>query len=419
VTTAIQQHPTIPPGTSVQIPPVEWDRARRLALLTAGAGLALYVLLGVLLYVTNQITFPQQLFQSYLVGLLFWVGVGLGSLVLLMIQYMTGGAWAIMVRRILEAAAQTLPLLLLLFLPMFGTVALGDQSLYLWARPSVVQGNHELEHKAAFLNPAMYVGLTVLFFLLWYGLAFILIRWSRQQEDPARTDWRPPFQTLSAPGVILYALTISAATVLWGMSLEPFWFSTMYPVLFAIGQLANAMAFSVVVLMLLSHWPPLSEVVRYAHRRDLGKMLLTFVMLWAYMSVCQFILIWVENLPEEIPWYLRRCQGAWKIVLVLLFVFHFAVPFLLLLTRGIKENPRTLRAVALLLLVMRFVDVFWWIEPAYSHEGQYLFWLLDIAAWVGLGGIWVWWFLWQLKQQPLLPVHDPYFQEALEHEFHE
>jgi hypothetical protein len=201
------------------------------------------------------------------------------------------------------------------------------------------------------------------------------------------------------------------------MSLEPHWYSTMYPLLFAVGQLLNAMAFGVVTLLLLSRRAPLAAAVNRSHRRDFGSLLLTFVMFWGYMSICQYLLIYAENLPEEIPWYLRRSYGAWKVPLVLIFLFHFVVPFLLLLVRDVKQNPRTLLGVAGLLLVMRFVDVFWWIEPAYIHDRQYAFWLLDLAALVAVGGVWLYLFLGLLRSRPLLPLRDPYLQEALTHEY--
>jgi hypothetical protein len=225
------------------------------------------------------------------------------------------------------------------------------------------------------------------------------------------------FRLLSGPGLALYGLCITFASIDWGMSLEPHWYSTMYPLLFAIGQILNAMAFGVVTLLLLSRRAPLAEAVTRSHRRDFGSLLLTFVMFWGYMSICQFLLIYAENLPEEIPWYLRRSYGAWKVPLVLIFVFHFVVPFILLLFRDIKQNPRTLLGVAALLLVMRFVDIFWWIEPSYIHDRQYAFWLLDLAAMAAVGGAWLYLFLGLLQRRPLLPQRDPYLKEALTHEY--
>jgi FtsH-binding integral membrane protein len=200
------------------------------------------------------------------------------------------------------------------------------------------------------------------------------------------------------------------------MSLEPAWYSTIYPVMFAVGQLLNGYAFALAVFLLLSDRPPFAGNIHPAHMRDFGSLLLAFVMFWAYMAFSQFLLIWVGNLPEETPWYLRRSREGWQYVIIFIAIFHFAVPFLLLLLRDIKEHRHRLLAVAAGLLVMRFIDIFWWIEPALNHEGEYFYWLLDVAAWVGVGGLFVWWFLGQLQSRTLLPLKDPNLAEALKDE---
>ena len=212
-----------------------------------------------------------------------------------------------------------------------------------------------------------------------------------------------------------YALTITFASIDWVMSLEPDWYSTIYPLMFAVGQLLNGFAFALTVLLLLADRPPFAGALRPRHLRDFGSLLLTFVIFWAYMSFSQFLLIWVGNLPEEIPWYLRRSREGWQYVVMVIAVCHFGLPFLLLL-RDVKEHRRRLLAVAVGLLAMRFLDMFWWVEPAFNHEGQHFFWLLDVSAWVGIGGLYVWWFLGQLRSRTLLPFKDPNLAEALHHE---
>ncbi len=190
------------------------------------------------------------------------------------------------------------------------------------------------------------------------------------------------------------------------MSLEPHWYSTMYPVLFAAGQILQGMAFSVALLVYVGSQPAFESLLGPTQRRDLGNLLLAFVMMWAYLSFSQFLLIWSESLPEEIPWYLRRTRGGWQWLAFLLIVFQFALPFVLLLSREIKENPRRMAAVALLVLAMRYLDLFWWIEPAFE-DGVSIYILVHVAAMVGLGGIWIWYFLNQLAKRPLMPLHDP------------
>lgn len=400
--------------------PPDWDRARRQALAAAAAGLGVFLVLGLVLYLAGGIGGAAQLFLSYLVAYNFWVGITLGCLVLLMLQHLTGGAWGLVLRRVLESGARTIGLAALLFLPLVLTPFLGQASPFLWADPEAVKQHHELQHKIGYFHPLFYLLRTAVFFGVWALLAYRLTGWSADQDregEPSLEHHRR-FRVLSGPGLALYGLCVTFASIDWVMSLEPTWFSTIFPVLFAVGQVLTGFAFAVVVLLFLARKPPLAGVIGPAHRRDLGNLLLAFVMLWAYMSISQYLLIWSGNLPEEIPWYLRRTRGGWQGVAVVLAVLHFALPFLLLLSRDVKQNPLTLARVAAGLLVLRFLDVFWWIEPSAPHPGQYLFWLLDLAALVGVGGVWVWWFIGQLQQRPLLPVRDPYLPEALAHEYH-
>ena len=373
-----------------------WDRLQRAALIAGAAGLLVCAGGGVLS--------PAHFFRAYLTAYNFWLGVALGCLVLLMVQHLTGGAWGILLRRVLEAGTRTLLPLALLFVPLF----FGMTHLYEWANPQAVQADEELQRKSGYLNVTGFAVRTVIYFVVWLAIASLLNKWSAQQDQGGHDeDAERRFRLLSAPGLALYGGTITFASIDWVMSLEPHWASTIYPVLFAVGQALEGIAFAVVALVLLSEYPPLAEVVRASHRRDLGNLLLTFVMLWAYMGFSQFLLIWAENLPEETPWYLRRLRGGWEWVAVLLLVFQFVLPFVLLLFRDVKENPRRLAGVATLILVMRFVDVLWWVEAAFPG-GMSFYWLLDVAALVGLGGIWVWCFLWQLGKRPQLPLHDPY-----------
>lgn len=390
----------------------EWDVLQRRALVAAVGGGALFAVVALVLYATGGAAATAQVLLSYLVAYTFWLGVPLGCLVILMLQHLTGGAWGLLLRNILESASRTLVLLAVLFLPF----VVGLPWLYLWARPDVVQGDEDLSHKALYLNPGFYIARAIVYFAIWLALAFILNRWSGDQlARPANPPSRR-FRLVSAPGLVAYGLTITFASVDWVMSLEPYWYSTIYPVLFATGQVLSGFAFAIAVLVLLAGQPPAAEVVRPQHLNDLGSLLMAFVMFWAYMSFSQFLLIWVGNLPEEIPWYIRRSRGGWLWVAVALALFNFAVPFLLLLSRDIKRDRRKLAAVAVLLLVMRFLDVLWWIEPAYAQPRSAAFWLLDIGATVALGGVWIWFFVQQLRRRPVFPINDPYWPEVLAHE---
>jgi hypothetical protein len=369
-----------------------WERIRQRALLTG--------LIGVALVLLAALASPSHALRAYLVAFNFWLGIALGCLVLLMLQHLTGGIWGLVLRRIFESGARTLNLLTLLFLPLLLGLLGKPPLLYEW----VGNQDPDLLEKSWYLNVPFFVGRAAGYFIIWIVIAFLLYAWSVAQDRGSFNDRR--FRQLSGPGLVLYGGTITFASVDWVMSLEPRWYSTIYPVIFAVGQILEAMAFSIIVLVYISAQPTFEKLLGRTQRRDLGNLLLAFVMMWAYLSFSQFLLIWSENLPEEIPWYLKRTRGGWLWLALLLVVFQFSLPFLLLLSREIKQDPRRLAAVALLVLVMRYLDVFWWIEPAFS-DGVSIYVLVDLAALVGLGGIWVWHFLNQLGKLPLLPLHEP------------
>jgi hypothetical protein len=397
----------------------EWEYARRTALAVAVLGVVSFCALGAVLYLAHQVPTLRQFFLSYLVGYLFWLGAALGCLVLLMMQHVTGGAWGVVLRRVVESGSRTLWIMAILFIPVAVGAALGG--LYLWADPNVVAGDADLQAKHRYLNVPFFVGRAVVFFVVWGVLAAVLTRWSREQDaNPGFPPRR--FRLLSGPGLALYGLTITLASVDWVMSLNPHWYSTIFPPLFATGQVLTGLALAITVLLLLAAYRPMSGVLYPQLMRDLGNLLLAFVMLWAYMAFSQFLLIWVGNLPEETPWYLQRgaqLREGWsdpyRWVALALIVLHFAVPFLLLLQRDVKERPRRLAAIAIGILALRFLDIFWWVEPTYPHPGEYFFWVLDLAALAAVGGLWVWYFLGVLATGPLLPGNDPGLPRVLEH----
>lgn len=353
----------------------------------------------------------EQFFRSYLLGYLLVLGVTVGSLAILMLQHLTGGAWGLVIRRVLEAAGRTMPVMVLLFVPLLA----GLTDLFLWARPEAVAADTALQAKRPYLNVPFFLVRAALYFAVWTGLAIVLSRMSAEQDEkpeaiaPARVR---RFRLLAAPGLLLYGLTVTFAAVDWIMSLDPHWFSTIIGVLMMGGQGLSALAFAVAALAVLSRYEPLAGVVRPSHFHDLGKLLLAFVMLWAYFSFSQFLIIWSANLPEEIPWYLHRTHGGWQWIALLLVVGHFAVPFLLLLSRDIKRRAPVLMRVAVALIVMRLIDLFWLIAPNFHHERLHVHWM-DVAAPLGLGALWLSVFVGQLRARPLLPVNDPYLEEAL------
>jgi hypothetical protein len=353
---------------------------------------------------------PAQFFRSYLFAFLFWTGVALGCMAVAMLHHVTGGAWGLPIRRPLESGTRTLPLMLVLFLP----IVLGARKIYEWADPAAVAHDPILRQKSPYLNLPFFTGRALFYFAAWLAFAYFLNRWSLEQDATGERPIARRLQLLSSAGLVTYGLTVTFASIDWAMSLEPHWFSTMYGVLFIAGQALTGFAFIVVVLVLLSDAPPLAGYVGQRHYHDLGKLMLAFVMFWAYVSFSQYLIIWAGNLPEEIPWYLRRLQGGWGWVGVGLILFHFLLPFLLLLPASANRNPRVLAAVAGLIVFMRLVDVFWLTRPAFAGSGFRLHWM-DLLAPIGIGGLWLAVFLWQLGKRPLLPLNDPELQQALAH----
>ena len=355
---------------------------------------------------------PDHFFRAYLMAYLFWLGVSVGCLALLMVQFLSGGDWGLVIRRPMEAATRTLPLLVALFVPLL----FGLHRLYPWTDPEQVRESSVLQQKQVYLNLPFFYVRVLFYFLVWLALAYWLNKWSREQDE-AQDPSIPSLilrrlQILSGPGLLLYGLTVTFVGIDLVMSLEPEWFSTIFGMLIIAGQGLAAMSVMIVVLAALSGRAPLAGVVSRKHSQDLGKLLLTFVMLWAYFSFSQLLIIWQGDLPNEIPWYLRRLNGEFRVVGILLIVFHFALPFMLLLSRDLKRHANKLVVVAGLVIVMRFVDLFWLIAPEFTPGRLSLSWLYFVTP-IGIGGVWIAYFLWQLAQRPLFPVHDPYMEAML------
>ncbi len=351
---------------------------------------------------------PAQFFRAYLASSMLYVGIGLGCLVVLMIYYVTGGAWGYVIRRLLEAGTRTLPLLALYIVP----VGCGLGYLYAWARPEEVAADPGLQRKQIYLNVPFWWGRMVLFFAVWLALAFFLNAWSRRQEatGDGRYAWR--LETLSGAGLVAYGITMHFAAVDWIMSVEPPFRSSIFGPLVASGQVLTAFAVVLIVLVWLAPRAPLNEALSGKVLNDLGNLLLTFTIIWAYLEFFQFMLIWIANLPFEVLWYLERSRGGWQWVAWALFLFHFAVPFFLLLSRSIKQNLTTLAGVAGLLLLMHLVFLDWQILPAFQATSLAEHWM-DFLMPIGLGGIWFAFYLWQLQRQPLLPQQDENRAHAL------
>jgi hypothetical protein len=351
----------------------------------------------------------SQFLQSYLIAYMFWIGISLGSLSLLMVQYLSGGAWGLVARRVFEASTRTLPLMALMFIP----IAMNLPKLYKWAKPEAID-DPIIQLKAAYLDPEFFYFRTIIYFTIWISLSFILSKWSKDQDETAPQPPGPAdrkFRVLSGPGMVLHVLAITFMSVDWVMSLDPHFYSTIFGVLILGGQGLSTLAFTILVLQGLSNSKPISVVADAERFHDYGKLMLAFVMLWAYFNVSQLLIIWSANLPEEIPWYIERLQGDWAPWAVVILLGHFVLPFMLLLSRDLKRHGRVLSRVAFLVLVMRVIDFVWTIGPIFRHD--YTIHWMDFAMVVAFAAPWLFLFYRNLGSRALVPANDPYFKDAV------
>jgi hypothetical protein len=350
----------------------------------------------------------RQFLASYLIAYMFCLGATLGCLALGMVHQLSGGAWGVLIRRQIGAASRVIPVMTALFIP----IALGLRALYPWTNADLVAHDEALQHKHLYLNTPFFLVRAAIYFAVWNGLAYFLNAWSLEQDRNPDSRIARRMQMLSAGGLVAYGLTITFASFDWLMSLDPHWFSTMFGVLILGGQGLTAMAFLIGSLVWLSRRPPLDRVVAATHLHDLGNLMLAFVMLWAYFSFSQYLIIWAGNLPLEIAWYLHRSFTSWRLIAIALIVFHFMVPFVLLLSRTIKREPDLIVKVAVGILAVRVIDLFWLVAPEFHQTGISVSWL-DVLLPLSLGSFWLGCFIWQLRGRPILPVHDPEFGETL------
>jgi hypothetical protein len=366
--------------------------------------------IGVVLCIVGFVKSPESLLHSYLLAFMFVLGLSLGSLGLLMLQHLTGGMWGIVIRRPLESATRALPLVFILFAPIF----FGFRYIYgAWLNAPATGEGKLSDFQQHYLTSGWFHTRALIYFAVWLLLMWIFNSWSRKQDtDHEDRALRRRLKMLAGPGIILYVFAMSFAAIDWVMSLSPHWASTIYGFLYVAGQLISSMSLMICVVVLLSRAPVFAGVLKPRYLHDLGKLLLAFVMLWAYFSFSQLLIIWAGNAPEEISFYRSRLYGEWGYVSVLILIFHFFVPFFLLLSRDLKRNPTLLPKVALWLIFMRFVDIYWLTRPEFTASAIPSLW--DLAAALGLVGLWFFVFAWQLQKMPLLPLGDPKLEEVLE-----
>jgi hypothetical protein len=328
---------------------------------------------------------PTQFLQSYLFAYLFWLELSLGSMALLMVHQLTGGAWGIVVNRILESSMKTIFLMAFFFIP----ILCGFKDIFPWANKIQLVGS---PHKSIYFEFSFFISRAVFYLIAWMFLAYFL---SKARASRSK---------LCAFGLCFFGLSVTMAAIDWQMSLELEWFSTMYGFIFIIGQALGAWAFTLLILRLLLPMRPEISLPRQIEW-DLGNLLLTLVILWAYVSFMQYLIIWSGNLPDEVTWFVRRINHGWEWFIVAIFCFLFVAPFLVLLFRRLKTNDKTMIWILALILVFRIFERFWMIKPSFNEN--VVFYYTDITLLFGIGGVWLSFFFWTLSKRPIFSINDP------------
>ena len=401
-------------NTNFDAPAEQINRWRTLSLGIGGI-LSIVILVVALLFPEQR----EQALRSWLLGFIFWGGIGIGGLGILLLQYLTGGAWGVVIRRIAEAASRTLPIVFVLFLP----IMLGVTYLYEWTH---LPDDPIVKFRYPYLTVQWWIIRAVLYFVLWGVMAWYLNRWGLRQDQAKNPEEAAKMlgdaTAFSGPTMVFYVLVVSFAAIDWVMTLDPHWFSTIWGLLFAVGWALSFFCFSVALMAALSDKEPMNRILGSRHFHDIGKLMLALVMVWAYFNFSQFLIIWSGNLPEETRWYLTRMEGTWGVIGVLLIFFHFAFPFLVLLSRDLKRSAKWLALMAIFILVLRLVDMYYLIGPSprigmHGQEVDFInsFSWMDVVAPFAVGGIWLWWFFGELLKRPLVPVNDPFLENAIKH----
>jgi len=357
---------------------------------------------------------PDRFYPAWLTAFFYWLGMTLGCLSMAMLHGLSGGAWGRAIRRVIEAGYQTLPLMILLFVPIWLDIA----RIYEWADPEFVGRHATVAAKAGYLNIGGFRIRAAIYFAIWLTTVWALNRSAPDGQPQLESPRSLRLQRHSGICFVTYGFTMTLAAVDWLMSLEPEWYSTMYGLIHIVGQGVAGLSCALVTVAALREFEPWSRIVTPERLNDLGNLLLAGVMFWAYCSFFQYLVIWSGNLPEENVWYLHRSQNGWQYLALALMGLHFAVPFLLLLSRHLKRHAIDLGRIAVLLLFMRYVDLYWLTVPGFQRDASgrpgLTFHWLDLAAMAAMGGAWLCVFSWRLSARAKLPLYDPEITEAID-----
>ncbi|MCB9511516.1 MAG: hypothetical protein H6695_15110 [Deferribacteres bacterium] len=373
----------------------------KIALIVGGAGL--------LLSAVGFFVDAKQFYHSYLAAFVFWTTIALGGLFFTMLHHLTGATWSVVLRRFSEAIMVILPVLAILFLPIIP----GMHDLYHWTHEEAVAADHILQQKEPYLNIPFFLIRAVFYFGVWFLLARTLKKYSTQQDNAPEPSLTDKMRRFSAPGMLLFAVTLTYAAFDWLMSLNPHWYSTIFGVYIFSGSLLSVLAFILLAALYLRGKDVLQSVITLEHYHDLGKLLFGFTVFWAYIAFSQYMLIWYGNIPEETEFFLQRWEGSWKYVSMVIVFFHFALPFLILVTRAAKRNLALMKVMGFWFLIIHYVDIHWIVMPTLHTEGFSLSWI-DFTTLIGIGGLFVWYFWKQFAQQATVPINDPKLQSSIQ-----
>jgi hypothetical protein len=362
------------------------------------------LLLATLGFVINQ----KHFFHTYLVAYVFWATLMLGALFFTMLHHVSGAVWSIVLRRLLENIMSTVPILTILFIP----IIFGMHDLYHWTHEEAVAGDALLQKKAAYLNTPFFVIRTIVYLSIWFLLSRLLFKTSLAQDSEFQPDQIKKMRKISAPGIVIFALTITFAAFDWLMSLDPHWYSTIFGLYIFAGSFLSVLACLVILATALRKKKVLSDIITIEHYHDLGKFLFGFTIFWGYMAFSQYFLIWYGNIPEETIWFRHRWEGTWKYITMVLVFGHFLIPFLMLMLRAVKRNLNLLRIISYWILFMHFLDLYWLVMPNLYEHGFHISWI-DFATFLGLGGIFLWYFWSQYFSAALVPVNDPHLKDSI------
>ncbi|HEY3358297.1 MAG TPA: quinol:cytochrome C oxidoreductase [Polyangia bacterium] len=392
--------PTLTPE-SVSLPPAHG--LRRLPLIAGAAGAV-----GLVVAAGLGLRAPERFYHAYLTAFLFGLSLGLGALCHVLIQLASRAGSSVIPRRLAEIAMASLPVFALLFIP----VVVGAGHLYEWTRHHEVARDALLQHKQPYLNLPFFALRAVIYFALWAGAAWYVWRQTTAQDRTRSHAITRRLQRLSPVALLVFAVTVTLAAIDWIMALYPHWFSTIFGLYYFAGSMVGNYALMILLALLVQRGGMLTELITPHHYHDLGKWLFAFTCFWAYMAFSQYMLIWYGNIPEETVFYARRWEGGFKVATTLLVLGHFAVPFFLLLARGAKRSHLVIGVAAVWMLAAHYLDIYWLVMPAMGAAGAGLR-LVDAAALVGIGGVFLAVMAWLMRRHPLVPVGDPRLHESL------